>query len=386
MRFNFFCNPSTLHRKHARAGVPWLEYAPDRGFRGKAGYLMVRLAIIGLDTRQRPWLEALAALRAASEVQLVAAGHASAATARELADFFKAAGPVPAYDDPRRLMQETTPQVILLDRPKNVGLDFLTACAAQNVGIFSLGPAVESLAEAQVLAQVLEPRTHLLHIWPHFADAPAARRSAQADEFLRPIRFASATWLGVNYALAKAATALDEVPVRSLSVLAWDLLGTLIPLMGVPTTVYATIRGTVGGGQSFADISGAAAVTLRFPEDAAASLTLCDHVPAHGQTAGRRDLMLWGNGTLRLSAGGGGAYEFRDESGKLIDATPATPTGAEPVVESLREFLRQFTLPDSPHRGRPHLLEEIAATLEAMVVSHRTGQPESPDRLRRLRR
>ena len=344
---------------------------------------MVRLALMGLDIRQRPWLEALTALRAAGEVQLVAAGHASAATARQTAEFFKAAGPVPAYDDPRRLMQETTPQVILLDRPANVGLDFLTACASQNVGLFSLGPAVESLAEAQALAQILEPRTHLLHIWPHFADAPAAKRSAQADEFLRPIRFASATWLGVNYALAKAATAPGDVPVRSLSVLAWDLLGTLIPLMGVPTTVYATIRGTVSGGHSFADISGAAAVTLRFPEDAAASLTLCDHVAAHDQTVGRRDLMLWGNGTLRLSAG---AYEFRDESGKLIDAAPPAGDATEPVLDSLRDFLRQFALPASPHRGRPHLLEEIAATLEAMVVSHRTGQPESPDRLRRLRR
>ena len=213
--------------------------------------------------------------------------------------------------------------------------------------------------------------------------APAARRTAQADEFLRPIRFASATWLGINYALAKDEPAADEIAMRSLSVLAWDLLGTLIPLMGVPTSVYATIRGTVGGGQSFADISGAAAVTLRFPEDAAASLTLCDHVAAHDQTAGRRDLMLWGNGTLRLSAS---AYEFRDETGKLIDAVPAAGNAAEPVVDALREFLRQFALPPSPHRGRPHLLEEIAATLEAMVVSHRTGQPESPERLRRLRR
>ena len=107
---------------------------------------------------------------AAGEVQLVAAGHASGAAARQLADFFKTAGPVPAYDDPRRLMQETSPQVLLLDRPSNVGLDFLIHCATKDVGIFSLGPAVESLAEAQALSEALEPSTPLLHIWPHFAD------------------------------------------------------------------------------------------------------------------------------------------------------------------------------------------------------------------------
>jgi len=296
--------------------------------------------------------------------------------------------------------------VILMDRPANVALDFLRTCATRGIAILSLGPPVESLAEAQALAEVLEPRTHLLHIWPRFADSPAARHCASADDFLRPIRFASASWLGVNHALAKTLPAAGlDLPVRSLSVLAWDLLSTLITLMGLPTSVYAAIRGTIPSGNSFADISGAAAVTLRFPDNAAASLTLCDRAPADapGQPAQltathRRDLLLWGGGgTLRLSTD---AYEFRDDAGALIDSStnPCLSPLAPPIenrtsnienplpLATLRDFLRHCALPPSPHRGWPHHLEEISATLEALVVSHRTGQPESPDRLRRLRR
>jgi predicted dehydrogenase len=369
---------------------------------------MLRLALLGLDLVQRPWLDAVTALVAAGDIEVVAVGHRSASLCRDVVDYMKQ--PLPVFDDVRLLLKETSPQVLLMDRPPNASLDVLRTCLAQGTALFSLGPPVESLGEAQVLAEVLEPRTHLLHIWPRFGDSPAWRHCAQADEFLRPIRFASASWLGVNYALAKAhASDGAGLPVRSLTVLAWDLLGTLLPLMGLPISVYAAIRGTISSGSSFADISGAAAVTLRFPDDAAASLTLCDRAPArsaaHADSGplSRRDLLLWGGGgkeggggTLRLSTG---AYEFRDDAGRIIDAradardigapdsgaaVPGEPD-ADPLA-ALREFLRHQALPPSPYRGWPHHLVEIAATLEALVVSHRTGQPESPERLRRLRR
>lgn len=401
--------------------------------------MAVRVAILGLDTIQREWLDAVGMLRAAGEIELVGVGHESMAGAREAADWFKGAGggAVPAFDDVRFLLKEGSPNVILMDRPANATLEILLSCVQQEIGIFSLGPPVESVAEAQALAGFLGaegPKTRLLYIWPRFADLPASRHCAQADEFLRPIRFASGTWLGINHALAKAmgsgrpgahpvgekpetdksepsakapkgSTPNSDLPVRSLSVLAWDALSTLIGLMGMPTAVYAVIRGTAASGNSFADVSGAAAVTLRFADEAAASLTLCDrapHLPVDGNLADgggagggwdRRELMLWGTGgTLRLNTR---AYEFRDADGKLIDAGPeaAQDHGSPAIADEektplmlLREFLHQYGLPPSPHRGWELRLEETAATMEALVVSHRTGQAESPERFRRLRR
>ena len=120
-------------------------------------------------------------------------------------------------------------------------------------------------------------------------------------------------------------------------------------------------------------------------------MTLCDRLPIGegpaDHTWSKRSLWLWGNGTLQLEAD---SYEFRDADGKVIDEGPAVVTTAKRVeeraVESLREFLRHLAMPPSPHRGWEHRLEETAAVMEAMVVSHRTGQGESPEKFLSLRR
>src|SRR4029079_11993397 len=102
--------------------------------------------------------------------------HRSIAAAKDIASVLKLPGgsaagarAIPTYDDLRLLLKDAAPQVILLDRPPNVTIDFLLACVEQNIGILSLGPPVESFAEAQALAAHLSPRSHLLYIWPRFA-------------------------------------------------------------------------------------------------------------------------------------------------------------------------------------------------------------------------
>jgi len=372
--------------------------------------MLIRLAILGLDPVQREWLTAVDALRVAGEIDLVGVGHRSLALAKDVADQFQnmtgqqgsllhsgksgGRGDRPAaFDDLRLLLKDTAPQVLLMDRPSNVGIDFILACVNQDIGVLSLGPPVENVAEAQALADVLTPRTHLLYVWPRLADAFAFRHCTQAEEFVRPIRFASATWLGMNHALAKTAGAKGaggggnraDMSVRSLSVLAWDALATLIDLFGIPATVYASIRGTVGSGDTFHDISGACALTLRFEGESGggvASVTLSDRVPG----AGRRELLLLGQGgTVKLEPD---AYEFRDVDGKLIDAGRAGEKegNGSRAMDTLKEFLRHFSQAPSPARGWDHRLHDIAATMEALVVSHRTGQAESPERFRQLRR
>ncbi len=361
----------------------------------------IRLAILGIDPIQREWLEAVETLAAAGEIVLVGAAHRTQALAKDAADFFETLD-VPTFDDLRLLLKEGAPQVILLDRPSDVSIDFLVSCATQGIGLITLGPPVENLAEAHALSAVLAPQSHLLYIWPRFTDSPAYRRCTQADEFVRPIKFAAATWMGMNHALAKSASLAQspgtkslrppppELTIRSLSVLAWDALATLIDLIALPTSVYAAIRGTVGSDDTFSDISGAASLTLRFPDDGTASLMISDRIPPPG----RRDLLLLGQGgTVKLEAN---AYDFRDADGKVIDAAineepnasipPSSADTGAGALATLREFLRHFALPPSPHRGWRHRLEEVSAAMEALIVSHRTGQAESPERFLQLRR
>src|SRR4051812_7931992 len=106
--------------------------------------MAIRLAILGLELIQREWLGAVEALRAAGEIELVAIGHRSVANAREVAAVFKGGGGggggPKAYDDLRLMLKEAAPQVLLMDRPVNATLEFLLACVAQEIAIFSLGP------------------------------------------------------------------------------------------------------------------------------------------------------------------------------------------------------------------------------------------------------
>jgi predicted dehydrogenase len=335
----------------------------------------IKLAILGLDPIQKDWIEALRALALEDRITIVAAAHRTQSLARDIADLFA----VPAFDDLRELQLKTTPQLILLDRPDNVSIDFLTACVSQNICLFSLGPPVHNVAEAITLADHLEPRSPYLYVWPRFAATRAYAHCAQADEFVRPVKFASATWLAPNHTLAKSSGNHTDI-VRSLSVLAWDAIATLISLIGMPESVYASLRGNPTRADAFTDLSGAASLTLRFADGISASLVLSDRIgPA------RRELLLLGqDAILRLDEQ---HYHFSKSTGELIDegTLPAIP-GQERNAGELRDCIAQLDSPPSPHRGQEHRLPAIAATMEAMVVSQKTGQPEAPERFLALRR
>jgi len=357
--------------------------------------MAIRVAILGLDPVQHDWIDALGMLRGEGEIEVVAVADRSLNVAKSIVD---ALGPpcdeIAAYDDLRTLFKERLPEVVLMDRPAIATVEFLCSCVEQGIGVLSLGPPVESVAEAQALAEALGPRDHRLYVWPRMLDAPAIRHCAQADEFVRPIRFASASWLAVNHAIAKGLpedAPQKQLVVRSLSALAWDAFATLIEFLGTPSTVYACLRGTPSSAGTFNDLSGAASLTLRFPgpiggtatDETVVSVTLCDQHPGPAH----RDLLLLGKGgSVFLQTN---VYAFHNEHGLLIDALPPPPQVPPSSVQAagtLREFLDHFRQPTSPVRGWDQRLVQIAATMEAMLVSQRTGQAESPERFVHLRR
>lgn len=333
-----------------------------------------RVAIIGLDLVQNDWIRALAALSEQGRIQIVAAGHRNAALARDLGDALK----VPVYDDLRRLLVEAQPQVIVMDRPANANLEFLTGCIDGGMGIFSLGPPVRNVSEARTLADHLDLQTALLYVWPRFASSAAWKHTAEADEYVRPFKFAVAEWYARNHVLAKANDQEDDA-VRSLSVLAWDAIATFVELIGVPLSVYASIRGNVPTGDSFTDITGSAGLTLRF-EDCTVTINLSDRLGPWTREA----MILGQSGILRIDEH---RYEFSQTDGKIIDTgTTTVPSGMRRAIEELSLFLEHFEAVPSPHRGWMHRMEETAATMEAMLVSQRTGQAESPEKFLALRR
>ncbi|MGC8552713.1 MAG: Gfo/Idh/MocA family oxidoreductase [Phycisphaerae bacterium] len=340
------------------------------------GAMRLKACLVGLESVQQDWLTAIAQAADIGLIEVTAAGHSSVAEARDLAQHFDA----PFYDDLRRMMLTHSPQIIILDRPPELGLDFIEACLQQQIGILSLGPVVSNLTEARQIAAVLKPKTHLLLNWPLALEGWAFKQCLQTQEYFLDVSLLTAGFFAINHAIAKSRQqAGTESVVRSMSVLAWDAMRTIIELLGLPASVYACIDGSVGEGDRFHDATGSAAATLRFADGGACGLAISDR-----ETPARRELLVQSRaGSVRMTDF---SYRICDSSGKLIEEDTRTPIlPAEQCLTALQDFCRGFTAPPSPHRGWNHLLVETSATMVAMLISNRTGAAESPQRLIDLR-
>ncbi len=337
--------------------------------------MAVACAIVGLDPIQKDWLEAVQQANGTDWFKVAVVGGRNLSLAREVGQIFD----VPFYADLRRMLLENTPQMVLLDRPSDMPLDFIEACIQQHIGVFSLGPPVHTLEEAHRLSIHLEPKTHLLYAWPRFSESWGFRQARQNEDFFRGVRFFSGNWSAANHAVARAAH-IDNGTVRSLSVLAWDAFRTAIEIIGLPPALYAAIDGTGGQQDNFMDITGNIGIVMKTIDGATAVLRLSDQEGSLHRdiTAANRE------GRVKLSEF---SYCWASAKDHVTDqdSIPAATFAAQALAE-LENFCRNFNAQPSPHRGWQHLLPETAAMMTAMIVSQRTGMAESPQHLRGLNR
>ena len=337
----------------------------------------INCAIVGLEQIQKDWIEAIAQGRNAGTINIVAAAQQQMGSARALGQRLDA----PFYVDFRRMMLEATPQMVILDRPRNFSLDFIQACIQQGIGIFSLGPPVQNLNESQKLNLMLEPVTPLLYIWPRMTSSWAMRQCRASDEYMRGIQFLAGQWTGITHSLARDWPSA-QASVRSLSVLAWDACRTVIETMGMPASVFAAIQGELGNRDRFTDVNGSVCMTMRFME-ATASLVISDQdspLTRKMSLFNPRQLISLTDHSYRVRSAANGSQLEQD-----VAPAQSTDLPWKPLLTELTEFCTQFAAPPSPERGWPHLISETAATLTAMMVSHRTGAAESPQHFRGLR-
>ena len=337
--------------------------------------MAVACAIVGLDPIQKDWIEALKQAHGTDWFKIAVVGERNLSLAREVGQIFD----VPFYGDLRRMLLETTPQMVLLDRPADMSLDFVEACVQQNIAILSLGPPVQTLEEAHRLSIHLEPKTHLLYTAPQFSGSWGFGQAHQTENFFRGVQFLSGHWSAANHAVARM-RGVQEGAVRSLSVLAWDAFRTTIEVVGLPAALYASIDGSSGQQDNFTDVTGDVGLVMKTLEGATAVIQLSDQ-----EGSLKREISVANReGRVKLSEF---SYRWTSARDQVTEDDSTAPTSY--VAQALRElenFCRHFTAASSPHRGWPHLLPETAAMMTAMIVSHRTGMAESPQHFRGLNR
>ena len=337
--------------------------------------MAVACAIVGLDPVQKDWIEALKQAHGTDWFKIAVVGERNLSLAREVGQIFD----VPFYGDLRRMLLETTPQIVLLDRPSDMSLDFVEACVQQKIAIFSLGPPVQTLEEAHRLSIHLEPKTHLLYTAPQFSGTWGFAQARQTENFFRGVQFLGGHWSAANHAVARA-RGVQHGAVRSLSVLAWDAFRATIEVLGLPAALYASIDGTGGQPDNFTDVTGDVGVVMKTLEGATAVMRLSDQ-----EGSLTREITIANReGRVKLSDF---SYRWTSARDSLKEEDSTAPIScAAQALRELENFCRHFNSAPSPHRGWPHLLPETAAMMTAMVVSHRTGMAESPQHFRGLNR
>lgn len=285
-------------------------------------------------------------------------------------------------DDLRSVLAETKTSLVLMLDPGDFGAErepaddrALTAARSRGVKIATLEPIPASAlalqnSPADSDEQSGAPETvRLLALLRH------SKRYRDALEVIE--QFGHVRTLSLELYNAPEQGSLGSQLVSALDV--------IVTHLGTPETVDASFVSPSQGqtvytvpGESLRGLSGDLTAVLRFADGRAATIVASDH-------AGRwnRVLTLLGpGGRLRIYDDG---FEFLGPRGDKVDEARhrRTAKSAPHSIEVLSDGIDRLL---DPHLPPPAPMDTLSvfSTAQAALLSTRTGQPESPDTIRRM--
>ena len=333
------------------------------------------VALIGLGGTGTRMLEALLAM---DQVAVLGVADHDAALAERIGHETH----LPAYSDNRSLLAETRPQVVFLATPPMAAPDILAACAERGIHIWKDPPLARSLTEGVAMVRLMESAGLKLAVGTQRRFATGYHQAAQLLGKLGPVFLASAHYM-FNWgpqlgwrgdASSAGGGALLELGYHPIDLLVW--------LLGLPEEVYGISSGghrpeDVGpNGQDLPayDTDDTAAAVLRYGGGCMATISTTRRSgPLSEQLTicGRRGSICADVDTCTL----------RDPDGNLIDQSGADPAPVAIFQRQAEAFAAAVRRGTKPYEcsARENLLD--LAVIEAIYLSSRTSQPESPLRL-----
>jgi len=331
------------------------------------------VGVIGLGGFGRQVIEAIAQSKS---MRLVGIADRDQLAAEQAAS---AVGAQP-YGDYRSLLAETRPAAVCLDvSPKAAG-ELIPACAQRGIHVFKSVPPARSLEEAVSLVRAMSEAGLKLAVATHRRFDDCYRSAWEMRKCLGQVFLGRAHYL-FNWGpdlgwrgdkTAAGGGALMELGYHPVDLLVW--------MLGLPEEVYGLAAGgsmpETGDDQPRAvyDTDDTAAAILRFKGGCmAAAVTTRRSGPVS------EALCLHGlSGSMTVDSE---SCTLRDPDGNIIERTESS---AVPFDASLRqlEAFAEAVAGDSktyPCSGWENLL--TMSVIEAVYLSNRTGQPESPMRL-----
>lgn len=292
----------------------------------------------------------------------------------------------PPFDDLRAALASAECDLVLLltlgdfgNAPTGVDAASLLAARARAVKVASLEPVPSSALDLAGAAWTVEG-----------APGPAdAVRFVGLPRLARPMREAAEVLASLGPVRGAHIDSFAGPGEGSLAARLFAGIDLLASVMGEPESVDAAHvcaafhqGARTPPGETLAGLDGDLAVVCRYADGRAASLAASNHAGRWNFTA----TLLGENGRLRLyddgfewvGVDGLKRDELRIRRAARGDAN-ATGHGAAAIAESVARLLDEST----PETGRVQL-ESVLAVGQAVLLSARTGQPESPATIRRM--
>jgi hypothetical protein len=285
-------------------------------------------------------------------------------------------------DDLRSVLVETKASIVLLLDPGEFGKDSepaddraLAAAKSRGVKVATLEPIPASALALQNISADSDEQSGAPESIRLLAMLRHSKRYRDAVEVIE--QFGHVRTLSLE---------LYNSPQQgSLGTQLVSALDAVIAHLGTPETIDASFVSPAQGqsvysvpGESLRGFSGDLTAVLRFPDGRAATIVASDH-------AGRwnRILTLLGPaGRLRIYDDG---FEFLGPAGEKVDEARHRRTVKSPphYVEVLSDGIDRLLDAHIP-APTPMDLLSVLSTAQAALLSTRTGQPESPDTIRRM--
>ncbi|TVQ60218.1 MAG: hypothetical protein EA378_12130 [Phycisphaerales bacterium] len=291
----------------------------------------------------------------------------------------------PLIDDLRATLASADADVLLLADPDDLGLpgdrsgaDAVLEARARGMTVASLEPIPSSavdLAGGRWLSSASGVRAvDVVRI------VPITRRGGVADDFSDVLdAFGPVRTLRVM---------LDAPPtLGSLAARAFDAFELILGLLGEPESIDAAFVGPGSGpavhavpGETLRGLAGTLAALVRTSDGRAATISVSNAAPAD-----EASIVIFGPGG-RLDVGNAG-LRWLAPDGAVTDQNPPRPLapeaegdrGSDRLGRAIRAWLDTTRPPPAPVA-----VERVLASVQAAVLSTRTGQPESPATIRRM--
>lgn len=335
----------------------------------------VSIAVIGVGGFGGQTLEALLKTERA---HVVGVADRDPSVAEDIGKRFK----LPFYSDNRSLLAETRPQAVYIATPPLARPELIHACSQRGIHVWTESPLARNLDEGLAMVRCMEEAGLKLVVGTQRRFAAGYRRAWEliSDGRLGEVFLARTHYLfnwgpdlGWRGDKASGGGALLELGYQAIDLLVW--------MLGLPEDVYGFAEAQRRPApreddtqmHPVYDTDDTAVAVLRYPNGPMASVVttrrsgpVSEELNIHGRAGS-------------LAANTDHCW-LRDPDGHLLDQVEsATPLEmfcrqADDFVRAIREDAERYEC-----SGRENWLN--LAVIEAIYLSGRTGQPESPRRL-----